>query len=79
MTASTVNPTNPWDLLQQARRRRALVTLLFCLALIAETLTLITTNRSLFRSYQREIEANKQVSTLIAENRRLRGHCEPTP
>lgn len=80
MNATTSHPAgDPWELLRKARRANGLRTLLY----LVISLILIMLNNSLFhkldRSYKRETEYSKQVSTLIAENRRLREHCPQEP
>lgn len=72
-----IDTTSPWGLLIKERRWNA-YRMIGGLALVLTLLVLAhAQNRSLDRSYRRELEYARQVSTLIAENKRLREHCRP--
>lgn len=51
--------------------------LLYLAVIAAQVVIILVQGRHLDNSYRREVEYAKQISTLIAENRRTREHCPP--
>lgn len=50
--------------------------LLYLAVIAAQAILIAVQGRHLNNSYQRELEYARQGSTLIAENKRLREHCQ---
>lgn len=53
--------------------------LFYLCVIVLQAIFIMHYGRDLDKAAQRDIEYTKQISTLIAENRRLREHCPQEP